>query len=205
MGRLAWRHIPGNWWAESRIGQSCYKMSERFLETDLLETTLGWIGVLSSVHGIRALTLPHPTHDEAINHMPTDAKFAQRKPGAFSSLHAKLDQYFSGRLVTFDEVLDLDKSSHFFLAVWKECQNIPIGQTRSYAWLAAQAGHPSAARAAGQAMARNQIPIIIPCHRVISSDGSIGGYSGGLSMKKYLLSLEQLYLASRRHSSTHSP
>ena len=79
----------------------------------------------------------------------------------------------------------------FFLKAWAACQSIPRGETRSYAWLATQAGRPGALRAAGQAMAHNPIPILIPCHRVIGSDGSLYGYGGGLKLKQRLLDLER--------------
>jgi O-6-methylguanine DNA methyltransferase len=69
-------------------------------------------------------------------------------------------------------------------------REIPYGQTRSYGWLAARAGKPQAARAVGQAMAANPWPIIVPCHRVVSSNGHLGGYGGGLGMKERLLRLE---------------
>ncbi|GAI87660.1 unnamed protein product, partial [marine sediment metagenome] len=73
---------------------------------------------------------------------------------------------------------------------WEETRLIPYGETRSYAWVAKQVGKPKAARAVGQAMGSNPLPIIIPCHRVITSNGKLGGFGGGLEMKRQLLSLE---------------
>ena len=98
--------------------------------------------------------------------------------------------YARGRPVLFDDLLDLDGATPFQQAAWLAARRIPWGETRSYAWLAQAIGRPTAARAVGQAMARNRLPIIVPCHRVIASGGGLGGYSGGTSMKEMLLRLE---------------
>ena len=87
--------------------------------------------------------------------------------------------------------LDLSGAPEFFRRAWQACRSIPAGETRSYGWLAAQAGRPRAARAAGQAMARNPVPLVVPCHRVVGSDGHLRGFGGGLPMKAWLLSLDQ--------------
>jgi methylated-DNA-[protein]-cysteine S-methyltransferase len=75
--------------------------------------------------------------------------------------------------------------------VWLATQKILHGETRSYGWIAGQLGKPEAARAVGQALGRNPLPIIVPCHRVVSGNGGLGGFTGGLDMKKYLLELEK--------------
>ena len=88
--------------------------------------------------------------------------------------------------------LDLSNAPPFFGAAWEACRRIPAGETRSYAWLAAEAGNPLAVRAAGQAMARNRFALIVPCHRVIASDGDLRGYgAGGLRVKAKLLDMER--------------
>ena len=80
----------------------------------------------------------------------------------------------------------------FFRAAWEACLTIPRGETRSYAWVAAAAGSPGAFRAAGQAMARNRLAVVVPCHRVIGSDGGLHGYGGGgLDKKAKLLNMER--------------
>ena len=94
----------------------------------------------------------------------------------------------SGSGVEIDK-LDLDNATAFQRRVWRATQTIPYGQTRSYAWVADQINCNSA-RAIGQALSKNPIPIIIPCHRVIKSDGSLGGFSAGLGLKEVLLDLE---------------
>ena len=91
----------------------------------------------------------------------------------------------------FTAPLDLSAGTPFQRKVWQLLRTIPRGQTRSYAWVAQKIGKPRAARAVGAACGANLIPILIPCHRVIASDGSLGGYSSGLHRKKRLLKLEQ--------------
>lgn len=102
----------------------------------------------------------------------------------------QLSEYFKGERTSFNMPLDL-RGTSFQLAVWHAIMEIPYGETRSYQWVAERIGRPRAARAVGRALAANPIPIIVPCHRVIGSDGSLGGYSLGLEVKRFLLSLEQ--------------
>jgi len=79
----------------------------------------------------------------------------------------------------------------FFKKAWEVCRTIPFGETRSYRWLAEKAGNIRAARSAGQAMARNRLPLLVPCHRVVASDGSLHGFGGGgLPLKSRLLEME---------------
>ena len=101
----------------------------------------------------------------------------------------QLTEYFEHKRKNFDLPLLL-RGTDFQLAVWKSLQKIPYGETRSYKEIAAMAGNIKACRAAGLANNRNPIAIIIPCHRVIGSNGSLTGYGGGLDIKQYLLCLE---------------
>ena len=90
----------------------------------------------------------------------------------------------------FDIPIDWRLSSGFLLRAREECARIPYGEVRTYSELAAAAGSPHAVRAAGNAMAKNPIPIVVPCHRVLRTGGSLGGYGGGLECKRWLLDLE---------------
>lgn len=122
------------------------------------------------------------------------AKVASRpSAGPASSIldrtHRQLEQYFAGRRLAFDVPLDL-RGTDFQVAAWKAMTKIPYGTTISYGEQARAIGRPTAFRAVGSANGRNPIPIIVPCHRVLASDGTLGGYSLGLSMKRRLLSLE---------------
>jgi methylated-DNA-[protein]-cysteine S-methyltransferase len=103
---------------------------------------------------------------------------------------AQLAEYFNGKRRSFDLPLALH-GTDFQRSVWKALQTIPAGETRSYKDIAALIGNPKAVRAVGMANNRNPIVIIVPCHRVIGSDGSLTGYGGGLPAKQYLLNLEK--------------
>ena len=101
----------------------------------------------------------------------------------------QLEQYFAGKRTTFDVALDL-VGTEFQVRAWRALCRIPFGKTISYGQQAANIKKPKAFRAVGSANGKNPIPIIVPCHRVVASDGSLGGYSLGLKMKKQLLALE---------------
>jgi methylated-DNA-[protein]-cysteine S-methyltransferase len=105
------------------------------------------------------------------------------------SYSRQLEEYFSGRRRHFDLPLDLH-GTEFQKRCWRELLKIPYGETRSYAEIARAIGNPSAVRAVGLANGQNPIAIIVPCHRVIGSDGSLTGYGGGLDVKRRLLELE---------------
>jgi methylated-DNA-[protein]-cysteine S-methyltransferase len=101
---------------------------------------------------------------------------------------SQLDEYFAGERTDFDVPMELD-GTDFQREVWAELTRIPYGETISYGELARRVGRPSAPRAVGQANGRNPIPVIVPCHRVLASNG-IGGYGGGLKVKRALLAVE---------------
>ena len=103
----------------------------------------------------------------------------------------QLQAYAKGQPVKFDCRLDLSAGTTFQQKVWRALRTIPRGETRSYAWVAKKIGQPNATRAVGAACGANPIPIIVPCHRVIASDGSLGGFSCGLAIKRRLLALER--------------
>ncbi|HEY2006071.1 MAG TPA: methylated-DNA--[protein]-cysteine S-methyltransferase [Solirubrobacteraceae bacterium] len=103
----------------------------------------------------------------------------------------ELDQYFSGRRRSFEVALDERLMSAFARRVMTAAAAIPYGAVSSYAQVAAQAGSPHGARAAGNALGSNPLPIILPCHRVLRSGGDLGGYTGGLDRKRTLLAIEQ--------------
>ena len=91
----------------------------------------------------------------------------------------------------FADRLDLSSATAFQRDVWEATLRIPFGETRSYSWVAAQIGKPQAARAVGQALGRNPLPVIIPCHRVIATDGSLAGFGSGIWRKEWLLNHEK--------------
>lgn len=103
---------------------------------------------------------------------------------------SQLEEYFAGRRQEFDLPLDLT-GTEFQRAAWSALASVPFGETRSYRQQAEAIGRPKAVRAIGAANGQNPVPIVLPCHRIVGSDGSLTGYGGGLSIKEYLLNHEQ--------------
>lgn len=112
-----------------------------------------------------------------------------RDDRAFEDARQQLDEYFRGERTSFDLKL-APAGTRFQLAVLDALRRIPYGETRSYADVAASVGRPKAVRAVGAANGRNPLPIVIPCHRVIGSNGSLTGFGGGIAAKRFLLNLE---------------
>jgi methylated-DNA-[protein]-cysteine S-methyltransferase len=113
----------------------------------------------------------------------------QRDDNAYPEARAQLAEYFAGTRTEFDLELDM-RGTDFQRKVWDALLTIPYGETRSYGEIARQIGRPDRARAVGAANGQNPIAVIVPCHRVIGSDGSLVGYGGGLERKRILLDLE---------------
>ncbi len=112
-----------------------------------------------------------------------------RDDASFQDIRLQLEEYLAGRRLVFRLPLDIDLGTPFQKRVWKALMSIPYGRTMTYREVAGAIGQPSAMRAVGGANGKNPLPIVIPCHRVVASDG-IGGYSGGLEIKTRLLDLE---------------
>jgi methylated-DNA-[protein]-cysteine S-methyltransferase len=125
---------------------------------------------------------------------------AKERPESFRVLLRTLDRYFKGEQVNFDIALDMDDLGTFTRAVLVEVSKVPYGQTTTYSAVGRAIGYPHAPRAVGQALKRNPIPIIVPCHRVVRADGSLGGFSMGLETKARLLSVEGVRLDKFRNS-----
>lgn len=113
-----------------------------------------------------------------------------RKGASPSLIIKELGEYFENGKDDFTQKMSLTKGTEFEKKVWLTLQEIPFGETRTYKWLAEKVGKPNAFRAVGQALGKNPLPIILPCHRIIESDGSIGGYSAGTDIKRRLLDKE---------------
>ena len=171
-------------------------MGEGQIFYDVLRTPLGWMGLLAGAGGLRRTTLPQDRAEECISLLGAEAAGASLRPERLARLEERLLRYFAGEEVTFlDQRIDVDDAPKFTRTAWDTCRTIPFGETRSYRWLASRSGRPTAPRAAGQAMARNRMPIVIPCHRVIGSDGGLRGFGRGrhrLDLKERLLRLEAL-------------
>ncbi len=153
-------------------------------------TAAGWVGILSSNKGLLRITLPQSLEQDVRRLLGNSLDRAASSPRRFKDIIERLRAYFSGQRVDFPDKLDLSGATPFQREVWQAARLIPYSETRSYAWIAGQIGRPEAARAVGQALGRNPFPVVVPCHRVLKSDGSLGGFSGGIETKKFLLSLE---------------
>jgi len=151
---------------------------------------MGWVGILSSANGLLRTTLPQHSAQQVHQLLGESIDYAIWSPDSFEDLKERFRIYFSGHKATFSDELDLSQATVFQREVWEMTRLIPYGETRSYTWLAKQIKKPRAVRAVGQALARNPLPIIIPCHRVVAGDGKLSGYGGGVEMKRHLLHLE---------------
>jgi len=153
-------------------------------------TSWGWAGVLATPGGIRRLALPRASRNLALEDLG-DLGGAVHDEGRFNEFARKLQAYFEAEPVIFDEPLDMSGYTPFACSVWQSARRVGYGETASYAEIASSALRPLAFRAVGQAMKRNPVPLIIPCHRIILSDGSTGGFFGGEQIKRDLLELER--------------
>ena len=156
------------------------------LSYDLFRTPWGWVGVAFTSRGLRRLVLPRPDRAEAARELglPPGAPTLARP-----ELRRGIRDFFAGRGACPDVPIDLSGVRGFTRRVLEAARAIPPGATLTYGELARRAGSPRAARAVGQVMARNPIPLVIPCHRVVAAAGP-GGYAGGLALKARLLALE---------------
>lgn len=156
----------------------------------IFHTDVGWVGILGSAAGLQRVILPQNAAAEIQQRLGDIVGHAVQSSQPYEDLIMRLQDYFDGNRVDFPDKLDLSGATPFQREIWRAVRYIPHGETRSYTWVAEQVGRPEAARAVGQALGRNPLPVIIPCHRVIARSGGIGGFSGGLEMKKFLLNLE---------------
>ena len=153
-------------------------------------TTAGWtthespIGILTLTASGAGLTGVHFPEE------PPALAGSRARPGLLAAARRQLDEYFAGERRAFDLPLDLDAGTDFQRSVWRAVATIPHGATVTYGELARRSGRPGHARAAGGANARNPLPVIVPCHRVVGGDGALTGYAGGLDRKRLLLELE---------------
>jgi methylated-DNA-[protein]-cysteine S-methyltransferase len=157
------------------------------LFSDVFITAAGWVGLLGSPAGLRKVILPRETERQVHELLGSNAI---QESDFFADLIRRFKAYFNGRRVEFPDKLDLSGATPFQREVWQATRLIPYGETRSYTWVAGWIGKSKAARAVGQALGRNPLPVIIPCHRVLAGDGGIGGFGGGIEMKRFLLRLE---------------
>lgn len=166
-----------------------------YLTAAALPTSWGWAAVLASPKGLQRLSWPQADERsawEALGAPPNatpDLAFG-------AALAERLERYFAGEGLSWDQKLD-PRGTPFQQAVWAATSAIPSGERRTYGEIARAIGRPRSARAVGQALRANPIPLLIPCHRVVGSDGSLCGYGGpdGVALKARLLELERAFAA----------
>jgi methylated-DNA-[protein]-cysteine S-methyltransferase len=154
------------------------------------KTGLGWFGVSGSRNKVITVILPRKTREEVSRLLTGKDNKGEAVPEFLADLAGSLGKYFTGENISFSDKLEYGAATDFQKDVWEETMRIPYGETRTYGWIAKQIGCRSA-RAVGQALGKNPFPVIVPCHRVIGSDGKLTGFAGGLKLKKQLLNLEK--------------
>jgi len=152
----------------------------------------GWIGISETLKGIDGIVLPQRSKRVVESHLRNmgDPALELGESSQLTAAICQLREYFSGSREFFDLPIDDSQGTPFQRRVWRVLQRIPYGTLRSYQWIATRVGGRQYARAVGSAVGANPLPIIIPCHRIVGQDASLGGFSGGLPMKRKLLTLE---------------
>jgi methylated-DNA-[protein]-cysteine S-methyltransferase len=162
---------------------------------DFAETPIGDVLVAATPRGLCRISY-YDEHDVVQRLAAQFGTRIVRSPKPLDPVRRQLDEYFEGRRTSFDQPLALG-GSRFDRAVWTCLQSIPHGMTVSYGQIARRIGQPQAARAVGAANGRNPVSVIVPCHRVIGSDGKLGGYGWGVERKAWLLEHERAMSKSR--------
>jgi len=157
-----------------------------------LDTPIGTLLIAGDSDAVERIAFPR--RGKAVRPEPG---WQESQRGAVGEAMGQLREYFAGKRASFDLPL-APQGTEFQRAVWRQLQGIPYGETISYGELARRIGNPKASRAVGSANGANPLPIVIPCHRVIAGDGTLGGFGGGLPTKQTLLALEQRGSAGNR-------
>ena len=156
-----------------------------------VETPVGELLLAATPRGLVRVAFRVEGHDAALALLAREVSpRILRAPSRLDAAAREIEEYFAGRRSTFDLPLDLRLARGFRRRVLAHLARIRYGTTASYTQIARRAGSPGAVRAVGTACARNPLPIVVPCHRVLRSDGTLGGYAGGLDAKRALLDLE---------------
>jgi methylated-DNA-[protein]-cysteine S-methyltransferase len=156
-----------------------------------VDSPFGPLLLAATEQGLIRVAFALEGHDRVLDHLANQVSpRVLRAPARLDPAAREIEEYFAGRRSRFDLPLDFQLSRGFRRAVLARLIEIGYGQTASYGAVAAATGHPRAARAVGTACATNPLPIVVPCHRVVRSDGSVGQYAGGSEVKRALLALE---------------
>ena len=169
------------------------------ITTCVFHTPWGWMGMSETTKGINAVVLPKASRQAVLSELQaaSAALLGTQVSPRLREAQAQLNGYLAGTRRSFDLPLDLSRGTSFQQRVWRILRCISYGRLRSYQWVAASVGGKQYARAVGNAVGANPMPIVIPCHRIVAQDASLGGFSGGLPMKRKLLALEGTLAALR--------
>lgn len=174
-------------WARDNLHQNASRLT-----VCVFRTPCGWMGVSETTKGIDAVVLPKASRQAVLSEL--QATSAARLDAQVSSrlreARTQLTDYLAGTRRSFDLSLDLSRGTSFQRKVWRTLRRVSYGQLQSYQWVAVRVGGRQYARAVGNAVGANPMPIVIPCHRIVAQDTSLGGFSGGLPTKRKLLTLE---------------
>jgi len=158
------------------------------------------MGITEAGKGIDGVALPQTSKQRAIavlREQAPDPLVMEPSP-QLALAQAQVLDYLAGKRLTFDVPLDLSRGTAFQRQVWRTLLKVPYGKLRSYQWVAARVGGRQYARAVGNAVGANLLPIIVPCHRIVAQDATLGGFCGGLPTKRKLLTLEGTLVQLRR-------
>ncbi len=171
---------------------------QKALKYTIFKTKWGYFGLAGTEYGLCRTQLPGSKPEKIKVLLLKNFHHPQLDKTFFKTLQEQIAAYFEGAGVNFsrDIPLALDGFSSFGISVLTTCRDIEFGQTITYGRLAKKSGRPNASRAIGSALAKNPLPLLIPCHRVVRSDGKLGGFSapGGITLKKRMLGLERKIL-----------
>ena len=181
---------------------------QKVIKYAIFKTRWGYFGLAGTEYGLLRTRLPEPEPEKIKRQLLKNLPFVNRDSSIefdkafFKTAQERIAAYFDGNCINFsrDFPIILDGFNFFISSVLTACGEIRFGQTISYSGLARKLGRPGTARAVGSALAKNPLPLIIPCHRVVRSDGKIGGFSapGGTNLKAKLLELEQQVIRDRK-------
>jgi len=177
--------------AARRVSEHAAKEGLADISYAPVDSPFGTLHAATTKRGLLRIAFPEESIESVLERLARDlSPRIVEAPASLDAVKRELDEYFAGRRHTFEVPLDWSLIGPFGRRVLRKTAAIPYGGHLSYAEVATEAGSPRGARAAGNALGSNPIPIVIPCHRVLRSGGSLGGYGGGVERKRYLLELE---------------
>ena len=158
----------------------------------IFKSRWGWMGISETAKGIDALVLPKSSKKAVESDLRTRASDSAgtRISPRLQAARKQVIDYLAGKRTGFDLSLDITSGTDFQRRVWRVLQGVSYGRLQSYRWVAGRVGGHRYARAVGNAVGANPLPLVIPCHRIVTYDGQLGGFSGGLPVKRKLLALE---------------